>query len=214
MNYSFFDFLTLVGALGMFLYGMKIMSEGLQKAAGDRMQGILSSMTNNRFAGVFTGILITALIQSSSATTVMVVSFVNAGLLTLTQSIAVIMGANVGTTVTAWIISLFGFTVKIVDMVFPILAISIPLIFSKNNQRRYWGEFLVGFSLLFLGMDYMKTSVPDLQQNPAVLEVLNNYTNMGYGSVSIITACCSTAATSASSMRRCSIRSTCSSARI
>ena len=169
MNYSFFDFLTLVGALGMFLYGMKIMSEGLQKAAGDRMQGILSSMTNNRFAGVFTGILITALIQSSSATTVMVVSFVNAGLLTLTQSIAVIMGANVGTTVTAWIISLFGFTVKIVDMVFPILAISIPLIFSKNNQRRYWGEFLVGFSLLFLGMDYMKTSVPDLQQNPAVL---------------------------------------------
>ena len=183
MNYSFFDFLTLVGALGMFLYGMKIMSEGLQKAAGDRMQGILSSMTNNRFAGVFTGILITALIQSSSATTVMVVSFVNAGLLTLTQSIAVIMGANVGTTVTAWIISLFGFTVKIVDMVFPILAISIPLIFSKNNKRRYWGEFLVGFSLLFLGMDYMKTSVPDLQQNPAVLEVLNNYTNMGYGSV-------------------------------
>jgi len=183
MNYSFFDFLTLVGALGMFLYGMKIMSEGLQKAAGDRMQGILSSMTNNRFAGVFTGILITALIQSSSATTVMVVSFVNAGLLTLTQSIAVIMGANVGTTVTAWIISLFGFTVKIADMVFPILAISIPLIFSKNNKRRYWGEFLVGFSLLFLGMDYMKTSVPDLQQNPAVLEVLNNYTNMGYGSV-------------------------------
>ena len=183
MNYSFFDFLTLIGALGMFLYGMKIMSEGLQKAAGDRMQGILSSMTNNRFAGVFTGILITALIQSSSATTVMVVSFVNAGLLTLTQSIAVIMGANVGTTVTAWIISLFGFTVKIADMVFPILAISIPLIFSKNNQRRYWGEFLVGFSLLFLGMDYMKTSVPDLQQNPAVLEVLNNYTNMGYGSV-------------------------------
>ena len=183
MNYSFFDFLTLVGSLGMFLYGMKIMSEGLQKAAGDRMQGILSSMTNNRFAGVFTGILITALIQSSSATTVMVVSFVNAGLLSLTQSIAVIMGANVGTTVTAWIISLFGFTVKIADMVFPIMAISIPLIFSKNNQRRYWGEFLIGFSLLFLGMDYMKGAVPDLQENPAALEFLNNYTNMGYGSI-------------------------------
>ena len=183
MNYSFFDFLTLVGSLGMFLYGMKIMSEGLQKAAGDRMQGILSSMTNNRFAGVFTGILITALIQSSSATTVMVVSFVNAGLLSLTQSIAVIMGANVGTTVTAWIISLFGFTVKIADMVFPIMAISIPLIFSKNNQRRYWGEFLIGFSLLFLGMDYMKGAVPNLQENPAALEFLNNYTNMGYGSI-------------------------------
>ena len=183
MNYSFFDFLTLIGALGMFLYGMKIMSEGLQKAAGDRMQKILSSMTNNRVMGVFTGMLITALIQSSSATTVMVVSFVNAGLLSLTQSIAVIMGANVGTTVTAWIISLFGFTVKIADVVFPVMAISIPLIFSKNNQRRYWGEFLVGFSLLFLGMEFMKDSVPNLQENPAALEFLNNYTNMGYGSV-------------------------------
>ncbi|MBR4069951.1 MAG: Na/Pi cotransporter family protein, partial [Bacteroidaceae bacterium] len=183
MNYSFFDFLTLIGALGMFLYGMKIMSEGLQKAAGDRMQKILSSMTNNRIMGVFTGMLITALIQSSSATTVMVVSFVNAGLLSLTQSIAVIMGANVGTTVTAWIISLFGFTVKIADVVFPVMAISIPLIFSKNNQRRYWGEFLIGFSLLFLGMEFMKNSVPNLQENPAALEFLNNYTNMGYGSV-------------------------------
>ena len=183
MNYSFFDFLTLIGALGMFLYGMKIMSEGLQKAAGDRMQKILSSMTNNRIMGVFTGMLITALIQSSSATTVMVVSFVNAGLLSLTQSIAVIMGANVGTTVTAWIISLFGFTVKIADVVFPVMAISIPLIFSKNNQRRYWGEFLIGFSLLFLGMEFMKDSVPNLQENPAALEFLNNYTNMGYGSV-------------------------------
>ena len=183
MEYSFFDFLTLVGALGMFLYGMKVMSEGLQKAAGDRMQKILSSMTNNRIMGVFTGLLITALIQSSSATTVMVVSFVNAGLLTLTQSIAVIMGANVGTTVTAWIISLFGFTVKIADVVFPVLAISIPLIFSKNNLRRYWGEFLIGFSLLFLGMEFMKDSVPNLQENPAALVFLNKYTNMGYGSV-------------------------------
>ena len=183
MNYSFFDFLTLVGALGMFLYGMKIMSEGLQKAAGDRMQKILSSMTNNRIMGVLTGVLITALIQSSSATTVMVVSFVNAGLLSLTQSIAVIMGANVGTTVTAWIISLFGFTVKIADVVFPVMAISIPLIFSKNNQRRYWGEFLIGFSLLFLGMEFMKDSVPNLQENPAALEFLNQYTNMGYGSI-------------------------------
>ena len=183
MNYSFFDFLTLIGALGMFLYGMKIMSEGLQKAAGDRMQKILSSMTNTRFMGVLTGMLITALIQSSSATTVMVVSFVNAGLLSLIQSIAVIMGANVGTTVTAWIISIFGFTVKIADVVFPVMAISIPLIFSKNNQRRYWGEFLIGFSLLFLGMEFMKDSVPNLQENPAALEFLNNYTNMGYGSV-------------------------------
>lgn len=183
MDYSFFDFLKLIGSLGLFLYGMKIMSEGLQKAAGDRMQSILSSMTNNRFAGVLTGILITALIQSSSATTVMVVSFVNAGLLSLTQSIAVIMGANVGTTVTAWIVSLFGFSVNISSMVFPIMAISIPLIFSKNNKYRYWGEFLVGFSLLFMGLDFMKGAVPDLKENTAALEFLNNYTNLGYGSI-------------------------------
>ena len=122
MDYSFFDFLTLVGALGMFLYGMKVMSEGLQKVAGDKLRSILSVMTTNRFTGVLTGILITALIQSSSATTVMVVSFVNAGLLTLTQSISVIMGANVGTTVTAWIISLFGFKVYISVFSLPLIG--------------------------------------------------------------------------------------------
>ena len=113
MEYTFFDFLTLIGSLGLFLYGMKVMSEGLQKVAGDRLRGILTAMTTNRVTGVLTGVLITALIQSSSATTVMVVSFVNAGLLSLTQSVSVIMGANVGTTVTAWIISIFGFKVNI-----------------------------------------------------------------------------------------------------
>ena len=111
MEYTFFDFLTLIGSLGLFLYGMKVMSEGLQKVAGDRLRGILTAMTTNRVTGVLTGVLITALIQSSSATTVMVVSFVNAGLLSLTQSVSVIMGANVGTTVRAWIISIFGFMV-------------------------------------------------------------------------------------------------------
>ena len=111
MEYSFYDFLKLIGSLGLFLYGMKIMSEGLQKVAGDRLRSILTAMTTNRVTGVLTGVLITALIQSSSATTVMVVSFVNAGLLTLAESISVIMGANIGTTVTAWIISIFGFKV-------------------------------------------------------------------------------------------------------
>ena len=135
MDYSFFDFLTLVGALGMFLYGMKVMSEGLQKVAGDKLRSILSVMTTNRFTGVLTGILITALIQSSSATTVMVVSFVNAGLLTLTQSISVIMGANVGTTVTAWIISIFGFKVDMAAFALPLLAIALPLIFSGKSNR-------------------------------------------------------------------------------
>ena len=109
MEYTFYDFLALLGSLALFLYGMKIMSEGLQKFAGDRLRSILTAMTTNRVTGVLTGVLITALIQSSSATTVMVVSFVNAGLLTLSQSIGVIMGANIGTTVTAWIISALGF---------------------------------------------------------------------------------------------------------
>ncbi|MDR2914652.1 MAG: Na/Pi cotransporter family protein [Tannerella sp.] len=183
MDYSFLDFLTLVGALGMFLYGMKIMSEGLQKVAGDKMRSILSVMTSNRVAGVLTGVLITALIQSSSATTVMVVSFVNAGLLNLAQAISVIMGANVGTTVTAWIISIFGFKVDISIFALPIIGICIPLIFSSNNTRKSWGEFLMGFALLFLGLAYLKNSVPDLQGNPEVLSFIQNYTSMGYGSI-------------------------------
>jgi len=185
MDYSFFDFLTLVGSLGMFLYGMKIMSEGLQKVAGDKLRSILSAMTTNRFTGVLTGILITALIQSSSATTVMVVSFVNAGLLTLTQSISVIMGANVGTTVTAWIISLFGFKVDISVFALPLIGICIPLIFSSKSKRKSWGEFLMGFAFLFMGLSYLKDSVPDLQAHPEILAFLQNYTSMGYPSLLI-----------------------------
>lgn len=185
MDYSFFDFLTLVGSLGLFLYGMKIMSEGLQKVAGDKLRSILSAMTTNRFTGVLTGILITALIQSSSATTVMVVSFVNAGLLTLAQSISVIMGANVGTTVTAWIISLFGFKVDVSVFALPIIGLCIPLIFSSKSKRKSWGEFLMGFAFLFMGLAYLKNSVPDLQSHPEVLAFLQNYTSMGYTSLLI-----------------------------
>ena len=185
MDYSFFDFLTLVGALGMFLYGMKVMSEGLQKVAGDKLRSILSVMTTNRFTGVLTGILITALIQSSSATTVMVVSFVNAGLLTLTQSISVIMGANVGTTVTAWIISLFGFKVDISVFSLPLIGLCIPLIFSGKSKRKSWGEFLMGFAFLFMGLSYLKSSVPDLQSNPQILSFLQDYTSLGYPSLLI-----------------------------
>lgn len=185
MDYSFFDFLTLIGSLGLFLYGMKIMSEGLQKVAGDKMRGILSAMTSNRVTGVLTGVLITALIQSSSATTVMVVSFVNAGLLSLAQSIGVIMGANVGTTVTAWIISLFGFKVDISAFAIPLIGLSIPLIFSEKSRRKSIGEFLMGFAFLFMGLSYLKDSVPDLQSNPQILAFLQNYTSMGYTSLLI-----------------------------
>lgn len=185
MNYSFYDLLTLIGALGLFLYGMKMMSEGLQKIAGDRLRGILAAMTANRVMGIFTGALITVLIQSSSATTVMVVSFVNAGLLTLTQAISVIMGANIGTTVTAWIISLFGFKFSISALSIPLIGISIPLIFSSKGGRKSWGEFLIGFALLFMGLDFLKDSVPDLKQNPEMLAFLQNWTGMGYLSVII-----------------------------
>ena len=148
MEYSFYDFLKLIGSLGLFLYGMKIMSEGLQKVAGDRLRSILTAMTTNRVTGVLTGVLITALIQSSSATTVMVVSFVNAGLLTLAESISVIMGANIGTTVTAWIISIFGFKVDMAAFALPLLAIALPLIFSGKSNRKSVGEFIFGFSVL------------------------------------------------------------------
>ena len=183
MEYSFYDFLKLIGSLGLFLYGMKIMSEGLQKVAGDRLRSILTAMTTNRATGVLTGVLITALIQSSSATTVMVVSFVNAGLLTLAESISVIMGANIGTTVTAWIISIFGFKVDMAAFALPLLAIALPLIFSGKSNRKSVGEFIFGFSFLFMGLSYLKANAPDLNANPEMLAFVQNYTDMGFFSI-------------------------------
>ena len=183
MDYSFYDFLKLLGSLALFLYGMKIMSEGLQKFAGDRLRSILTAMTTNRVTGVLTGVLITALIQSSSATTVMVVSFVNAGLLELAQSIGVIMGANIGTTVTAWIISALGFKVDISAFALPLLAFGIPLLFSQKSQRKSLGEFMFGFAFLFMGLNLLKTNAPDLSRNPEMLAFVQNYTDMGFLSV-------------------------------
>ena len=183
MEYSFYDFLKLLGSLALFLYGMKIMSEGLQKFAGDRLRSILTAMTTNRVTGVLTGVLITALIQSSSATTVMVVSFVNAGLLELSQSIGVIMGANIGTTVTAWIISTLGFKVDISAFALPLLALGIPLLFSQKSQRKSIGEFMFGFAFLFMGLNLLKLNAPDLGRNPEMLAFVQNYTDMGFLSV-------------------------------
>lgn len=185
MEYSFYDFLKLLGSLALFLYGMKIMSEGLQKFAGDRLRTILTAMTTNRVTGVLTGILITALIQSSSATTVMVVSFVNAGLLTLSQSIGVIMGANVGTTVTAWLISVFGFKVDIAAFALPLLAVGVPLLFSQKSSRKSIGEFIFGFSFLFMGLSYLQKYSPDLGQNPEMLAFVQEWTDMGFLSIII-----------------------------
>ena len=183
MDYSFFDFLRLIGSLGLFLYGMKIMSAGLQKFAGDSLRRILTAMTTNRVTGVLTGVLITALIQSSSATTVMVVSFVNAGLLTLTQSIGVIMGANIGTTVTAWLISALGFKVDIAAFSLPLLAFGIPLLFSGKSSRKSVGEFIFGFSFLFMGLQALKANAPDLGANPEMLAFVQNYADMGFFSI-------------------------------
>jgi len=185
MEYGILDILTLIGSLVLFLYGMKLMSEALQKVAGSRLRKILSAMTSNRFLGVLTGLLITGIIQSSSATTVMVVSFVNAGLLSLTESIGVIMGANIGTTVTAWLISLIGFKVKISALALPLIAIGFPLIFSGKSLKKSWGEVLMGFALLFMGLDLLKNSVPDINSNPEILTFLKSYTDFGFWSILI-----------------------------
>jgi len=179
MAFGFFDLLRLIGALGFFIYGMKVMSDGIQKVAGGKMREILEAMTSNRFKGVLTGFLITSLIQSSSATTVMVVSFVNAGLLNLVEAIGVIMGANIGTTLTAWLISIFGFKFKIATIALPIIAIGFPMLFFSSNRWKSTGEVFIGFALLFMGLDELKNAVPDLRENPEMLEFLSAFTGKG-----------------------------------
>lgn len=183
MEYSLYDFLRLIGSLGLFLFGMKLMSEALQKVAGDKMRNILGSMTSNRFKGMLTGVLITAIIQSSSATTVLIVSFVNAGLLSLTESIGVIMGANIGTTVTAWMISLLGFKVDISAFALPLIGLSLPLVFSKKLKRQSLGELIIGFAILFMGLAYLNSSVPDINQNPDILSFFSKYSSSGFWSI-------------------------------
>ena len=179
---------TLLGALGMFLYGMNLMSSGLQKAAGDRLRTFLSAMTSNPAKGVLTGLGVTSIIQSSSATTVMVVSFVNAGLLTLAQAISVIMGANIGTTVTAWMVAWLGFKADISILAVPLMLFGFLFSNSKKNQRQNIGELIVGFSLLFLGLSFMKNSVPDLSETPQVLEFVTSWASHGFGSVLLFLA--------------------------
>lgn len=180
--------LTLIGALGMFLYGMNTMSSGLQKASGEKLRSFLAAMTSNPFKGVLTGLGITAIIQSSSATTVMVVGFVNAGLLTLNQAVGVIMGANIGTTVTAWLISLLGFKMDISVISIPLMAVGFICSMSKKSKTKNIGEFIIGFSLLFLGLSFMKSSVPDLESHPEVLSFIARWTELGFWSVLIFLA--------------------------
>ena len=173
---------TLIGALGMFLYGMNFMSTGLQKASGDKLRGILTSMTSNPFKRVLTGLGITALVQSSSATTVLVVSFVNAGLLTLVQAVGIIMGANIGTTLTAWVTAV-GFSVDISAFSVPLMILGFILTNSKKQQYKNIGEFIVGFALMFLGLSFMKSSAGTLLSNKdAMMVFFSRFTEFGFGS--------------------------------
>ena len=180
MTYSLFDFLQLIGSLGIFIFGMKIFSEGLQKMAGNRLKGILSGMTRNRLTGVVTGLGTTAITQSSTTTTVMAVSFVNAGLLTFVQSTGVIMGANIGTTITAWMVSLFGFKFQITPIALSLIGIFFAFLFSKNTRLRNVAEAMVGFGIIFIGLEFIKNGVPDINSNPAMFAVLDSFSDYGF----------------------------------
>lgn len=181
-----FSLLEIAGSLGIFIYGMKLMSEGLQKIAGNKMREILKGMTKNKFLGIITGFIITTLIQSSSATTVMVVSFVNAGLLTLTESFGVIMGANIGTTITLWIVAILGFKVKMMPIAISLIGVFFPFMFSSNEKYRNISEFIFGFGILFIGLELLKGAVPDVKSHPDMLAFVNNLIEIGplnYGSI-------------------------------
>ena len=180
MEFGFWNIIEILGSLAFFIYGMKLMSDGIQRAAGSALRNILRTMTKNRYLGVFTGFLITALLQSSSATTVMTVSFVNAGLLTLLESAGVMMGANIGTTITGWLISFLGFKVKLAHYSIPLFAIGVPMLFMNKGKTRYWGQFIVGFAILFMGLSYLKGAVPDIKSNPEILDFLKSFTEWGF----------------------------------
>lgn len=183
MNYSFFDFLQLIGSLGIFIFGMKIFSDGLQKIAGSKLRSILKGMTRNRITGIFTGFGTTAITQSSTTTTVMVVSFVNAGLLTFVESTGVIMGANIGTTITAWMVAVFGFKFQITPIAISVIGIFFPFLFAGNVKLRNVAETMIGFGILFIGLNFIKDAVPDINTNPELFAFLDSYTGFGYGSL-------------------------------
>jgi phosphate:Na+ symporter len=182
MNYSLFDFLQLIGSLGIFIFGMKIFSDALQKVAGNKLRGILKGMTRNRFLGVVTGFGTTAITQSSSTTTVMVVSFVNAGLLTFVESTGVIMGANIGTTITAWMVAIFGFKFQITPIAISVIGIFFPFLFSGNVKLRNVAESMIGFGILFIGLEFIKNAVPNISDNPEMFQFLDSFTDFGFWS--------------------------------
>ncbi len=188
MSYTFFDFLQLVGALGIFIYGMKIFSDGLQKVAGNKLRAILKGMTKNRLSGIVTGFGATTITQSSTTTTVMVVSFVNAGLITFVESTGVIMGANIGTTVTAWMVSIFGFQMKITPIAISLIGIFFPFLFFGREKFRNLAEAMIGFGILFIGLEFIKEAVPNIQDNPEMFAALDGLTGYGFGSILMFVA--------------------------
>lgn len=178
--------LILIGSLGFFIYGMKIMSEGIQQAAGNKLRSMLGSITSNRVKGVFTGFGITSIVQSSSVTTVMTVSFVNAGLMSLRQSAGVMMGANIGTTITGWLVLILGFKVSISSYALMIIALATPLLFINKGKAKAWANFLFGFSILFLGLSFLKDSVPDLDESSGIVQFFIDYKDVWYGSIMFV----------------------------
>lgn len=180
---TFLSILQLAGSLGLFLFGMKLLSEALQKVAGNKLRNVLSQMTSSKLRGVTTGFLVTAFIQFSAATTVMVVSFVNAGLITLESAVPVILGANIGTTLKLWFISLLGFNFSFTSIAIPMVVLGFPMFFSKKSKLKSWGEFILGFSILLLGLDFLITSIPNIQSNPDFITFLSHLTHFGYFSI-------------------------------
>lgn len=180
MSYTFFDFLQLVGSLGIFIFGMKVFSDGLQKVAGSKLRAILKGMTTSRPRGIATGFLATSITQSSSTTTVMVVSFVNAGLITFVESTGVIMGANIGTTVTAWIVSIFGFKMQITPLALVLIGLFFPFLFFGREKLQSLAETIIGFGILFIGLQYIKDGVPNIQDNPEMFAFLNSFAEFGF----------------------------------
>ncbi len=183
MTYTFFDFLQLVGALGIFIFGMKIFSDGLQKVAGSKLRSILKGMTTSRFRGILTGFGATTITQSSTTTTVMVVSFVNAGLITFIESTGVIMGANIGTTVTAWMVSIFGFQMRITPVAISMIGLFFPFLFFGREKLRNLAEAMIGFGILFIGLEFIKEAVPNINENPEMFAFLDSFTGFGFASI-------------------------------
>jgi phosphate:Na+ symporter len=185
MTYTFFDFLQLIGALGIFIFGMKIFSDALQKVAGNKLRSILKGMTKNRISGILTGFGATTITQSSTTTTVMVVSFVNAGLITFVESTGVIMGANIGTTVTAWMVSIFGFQMQITPIAVSLIGIFFPFLFFGREKLKNLAESMIGFGILFIGLEFIKEAVPNIQENPEMFAFLDSFTGFGFASLLI-----------------------------